>query len=193
MESDDVERLAFTQKGMASDQRDPWDSSGHMSPGDFVLVKFGALMGKEGFVKSVTDSHNILVGETKKDPSQPPFIVQWPLIDAEVQLVGDFFDHDLTPQAHFNQATFTIAAIDTFCYDRVQLYDVIRVVSGPARGKTGHVMEIRPCGYLSIKEIAGGFTSEPFLPVKTEGVSNQISRFLFLLALNPNLFRRRGC
>jgi len=98
----------------------------------------------------------------------------------------------LTPQAHFNQATFTVAAIDTFCYDRVQLYDVIQVVNGPARGKTGHVIAIQPSGYLSIREIADGFMSESLLQVKTEGVSNQTSRFLFLSGLNPNVFRRRG-
>jgi ribosomal protein L24 len=85
-----VERLAFTQKGIASDRRDPWDRGGHVLPGDFVLVKFGALAGKEGFVKIVTNSHDIVVGETKKDPSQPPFIVQGQLIDAEVQSVSNF-------------------------------------------------------------------------------------------------------
>jgi hypothetical protein len=86
-----VERLAFTQKGVASDQRDPWDRGGHVLPGDFVLAKFGASAGKEGFVKFVADPHDIVVGETKMDPSQPPLIVQGQLIDAEVQSVSNFF------------------------------------------------------------------------------------------------------
>ena len=85
-----MERLAFTQKGIASDQRHPWDRGGHVSPGDFVLVQFGALADKEGFIKIVTDSHNIVVSETKKDPSQPPFIVQGQLIDVGVQSVSKF-------------------------------------------------------------------------------------------------------
>ena len=66
--------------------------------------------------------------------------------------------------------TFSVPAVDTCCYDRVQLYDIIQVVHGPMMGKTGHVVDIRPNGYLSVKEIADGFMSEP-LP-KIKNVSN---------------------
>ena len=90
MESDHVEKLPFTQKGDESDQRHPWDVDGCVLPGDFVLVKFGSLAGKEGFVKAVTDSLSIVVDETRKDPWQPSFIVEGDS-DPEVQPVSIFF------------------------------------------------------------------------------------------------------
>ena len=57
-------------------------------------------------------------------------------------------------------------------------------MEGPTRGKTGHVINIRPNGYVSIREIADGFMSEPLPMVRTEGgrVSNPTS--LFLSAFN---------
>jgi ribosomal protein L24 len=41
-----------------------------------------------------------------------------------------------------------------FCFDRVQQYDIVEVVHGPKKNKTGHVIAIQPNGYLWIKEIA---------------------------------------
>jgi hypothetical protein len=66
--------------------------------------------------------------------------------------------------------TFSVPALSTCCYDRIQLYDIIEVVYGPMMGKTGHVVDIRPNGYLSIKEIADGFMSEMLPQIKN--VSN---------------------
>jgi hypothetical protein len=62
--------------------------------------------------------------------------------------------------------TFNVPAVDTCCYDRVQLYDIIQVVHGPMMGKTGHVVDIRPNGYFSVKEIADRFMSEPLPKIK---------------------------
>lgn len=66
--------------------------------------------------------------------------------------------------------TFTAHSLETFCYDRVRLFDIVQVMHGPMKGRTGHVVDIRPNGYLSIKEIVERL--EPFAEVKTEsGVS----------------------
>jgi hypothetical protein len=56
-------------------------------------------------------------------------------------------------RTHFRQTTFTIPAKMTYCYDRLQRYDVVKVIHGPKAGTRGHVLEIRPNGYLTIKEI----------------------------------------
>jgi ribosomal protein L24 len=41
----------------------------------------------------------------------------------------------------------------TYCYDRLQLYDVVKVIHGLKAGRRGHVLEIRPNGYLTLKEV----------------------------------------
>jgi hypothetical protein len=41
----------------------------------------------------------------------------------------------------------------TYCYDRLQLYDVVEVIHGPEAGTRAHVLEIRPNGYLTIKGV----------------------------------------
>ena len=40
-----------------------------------------------------------------------------------------------------------------YCYDCLQLYDVIKVIHGLKAGRRGHVLEIRPNGYLTVKEV----------------------------------------
>ena len=85
-----MEKLAFTQKGVEGEQRHPWDGGGCALPGDFVLVAFGTLAGKEGFVKVITDSLDVMVDETGEDPSQPSLIVEGQHIDAEVKPVSNF-------------------------------------------------------------------------------------------------------
>ena len=85
-----MEKLAFTQKGVEGEQHHPWDGGGCALPGDFVLVAFGTLAGKEGFVKVITDSLNVVVDETGEDPSQPSLIVEGQHIDAEVKPVSNF-------------------------------------------------------------------------------------------------------
>ena len=85
-----MQKLAFTQKGVEGEQHRPWDVGGCALPGDFVLVAFGALAGKEGFVEGVTDSLDIVVDETGEDPSQPSLIVKGQHIDTDVKLVSKF-------------------------------------------------------------------------------------------------------
>jgi hypothetical protein len=42
----------------------------------------------------------------------------------------------------------------TFCYDRLQLFDIVNIIHGPMTGKKGHVVQIRCNGYLIIRPSA---------------------------------------
>jgi len=144
----------------------PWEQGGGKAfPGDFILVMEGDLAGKEGFVKDVLDNSDLMVLETSKEPAQQPIILEGQQTDPRVHSDGEIvsspslnlsFAHILIP----NQETFLVPSLKTFCFHRVQLYDVIQVVNGVFKGMTGYVLDIRLSGYLTIKEIAKTRLSE---------------------------------
>jgi ribosomal protein L24 len=143
--------VAFTQDPfrVIKEAAKPWDTKGRVLPGDFIRVLQGDLTGKEGFVKDFNDSHELVVEETSKDPSQPLVISQGGNAKAQERVRGCAYH--FRPYTHFNQASFTVAAKMAFCYDRLQPYDVVKVIYGSATGRRGHVLDIRPDGYLTIK------------------------------------------
>jgi hypothetical protein len=63
--------VAFIQDPSCAMKKDtkPWDSKGRIFVGNFICVLKGDYMKKEGFVKAIKDSSEILVEETRKDPS----------------------------------------------------------------------------------------------------------------------------
>jgi ribosomal protein L24 len=143
--------LAFTQDPfrLIKEAVKPWDTKGRVIPGDFIRVLQGDLTGKEGFVKDFNDSQELVVEETSKDPSQPLVISQGWYAKAQEKVRG--YVYRFRPYTHFKQASFTVAAKMTFCYDRLQPYDVIKVTHGSATGRRGHVLDIRHDGYLTIR------------------------------------------
>lgn len=141
---DDVEKVTLRQHPVhVKKERDPWDTRGRIIVGDFVVVMYGDSAGKEGFVKETTDTFNIVVEETRQNSTEPLLIVVGNHTDVEVQA-----------------STFAVSSLQTFCYDRVQVYDIVQVQYGPMKGRAGHVVTILPNGYLHIREITDGFTTE---------------------------------
>jgi hypothetical protein len=132
----------------------------------------GNLTGKEGFVKNFNDSHELVVEETSKDPSRLLIISQGSYAKAQERVRGCVYR--FRPYAHFKQASFTIAAKMIFCYDRLQPYDVVKVIYGPATGRKGHVLDIRPDGYLIIK--ATGSVGTDFFDWSSQGLSCLFNR-----------------
>jgi ribosomal protein S7 len=64
--------VVFIQDPSCAMKKDtkPWDLKGRIFVGDFIRVLKGNYTKKEVFVKVIKDSFEILVEETRKDPSQ---------------------------------------------------------------------------------------------------------------------------
>lgn len=150
-----MEKVPFIQDPFRALKQEskPWDTKGKVIEGDFIHVLKGEFVGKEGFVKHCHNSYELLVEETSKDIREPLVTLEDAYPDVRVPQVSVLLKHISSP-AHMNQTTFTVPVNTTFCYDRLQIYDLVKIIHGPKTNTIGHIIQIHQNGYLKIKEIA---------------------------------------
>jgi ribosomal protein L24 len=149
---EDVEKIPFVNNPAPDEQelRKSWEGSGRNSVGDFVVVLSGDEAGREGFIKTIIDGTNIEIEETSKQPHYPSLIIGQHHEYEKAQTVS-YCSRWITLLT-FQQGTFVVSPSVIYCYDRVEPFDLVKVVDGPMTGRIGHVFDILSSGYLLIKD-----------------------------------------